>query len=63
MVVRTLGAGTLTRLMAADERDGPDLSWLLFGPIDPGWWSPPATPSCRWRRNRPPAPTGVRQAS
>jgi len=35
MVVRTLGAGTLTRLMAADERDGPDLSWLLFGPTDP----------------------------
>ena len=35
MVVRTLGAGVLSRLMAADEREGPDLSWLLFGPIDP----------------------------
>lgn len=35
MVVRTLGAGTLTRLMAAEERDAPDLSWLLFGPTDP----------------------------
>lgn len=35
MVLRTLGAGTLTRLMAAEEREAPDLSWLLFGPIDP----------------------------
>lgn len=35
MVVRTLGAGTLTRLMAAEVREAPDLSWLLFGPTDP----------------------------
>jgi len=35
MVVRTLGAGALTRLMAADEREAPDLSWLLFSPTDP----------------------------
>lgn len=35
MVLRTLGAGTLTRLMAAEEREAPDLSWLLFGPTEP----------------------------
>ena len=35
MVVRTLGAGTLTRLMAAEARGDLDLSWLLHGPTDP----------------------------
>lgn len=35
MVVRTLGAGTLTRLMAAESRADLDLSWLLYGPTDP----------------------------
>ena len=36
MVVRTLGVGTLTRLMAAEDEGAPDLSWLLFGPTDSG---------------------------
>lgn len=35
MVVRALGAGALTRMMAAEDDRGPDLSWLLFGPTEP----------------------------
>ncbi len=35
MVVRTLGDGSLSRLMASEVREAPDLSRLLFGPIDP----------------------------
>ena len=42
MVVRTLGAGTLTRLMAAEARGELDLSWLLFGPTDPAVVEPGA---------------------
>ena len=34
MLVRALGAGALTRMMAAEDDRGPDLSWLLFGPVD-----------------------------
>jgi len=36
MVVRTLGVGTLTRLMAVEDDGAPDLSWLLSGPTDSG---------------------------
>ena len=35
IVVQLVGAAALARLMAADARETPDLSWLLFGPSDP----------------------------
>ena len=36
MILRSLGAEALSRLMRAEDSPGPDLSWLLFGPSDPG---------------------------
>jgi len=35
MILRSLGAETLSRWMANDKSAAPDLSWLLFGPSDP----------------------------
>ena len=35
MILRSLGPEALSRLMRVDDADGPDLSWLLFGPVDP----------------------------
>ena len=45
IMLQTLGAVQLARLMAADGEARPDLSWLLFGPTDPRVVVPePATP-------------------
>ena len=35
MILRSLGAEALARLMTAGEDRAPDLSWLLFGPNNP----------------------------
>ncbi len=34
IMLRTLGAELLARLMDADGEQRPDLSWLMFGPTD-----------------------------
>ena len=35
MILRSLGAEALSRWMTLEDRRGPDLSWLLFGPSEP----------------------------
>lgn len=40
MILRSLGAETLSRWMAEAEPVSSDLSWLLFGPTDPAVIAP-----------------------
>ena len=35
MILRSLGPEALSRLIGAEGEAGSDLSWLLFGPVDP----------------------------